>query len=333
MDLQAAAHLTVGQVQEMQNALAQANQRIQQLRERPRPAVLKPRTFGNSTDEDWVNYRRHFEDVVAANGWNAEIACLALSASMVGAAASAVHDIHYNAQAPDVTPLLNDYEARFLPASASQMARVRFDNACQGAKETLLSWHARLRTLYRRAYPNGNDTPLIRRFTLGLRNSTLREQVLRQQPADYNAALNAAQNEQSIVEVTTALHLGPGEEPMEIGALADMACHFCEKKGHIRRDCRAFQRAREQLGLAAKPPRAEKKKNSKKPAAKAASSSPKKQWSRKYRRKLIALLGADLEDNEDPSSDSDEDDEEDSAEEVDAKNEEGEENLPTGKDF
>ena len=244
-----AAQITAEQWQQLQQHIAQQNQRIQRLQERPRPTILKPRTFGNTEAEDWITFRRHFENVVDANGWDGQIACLALSASMTGAAATAVHDFQANIQ-DNHNVLLDDYEARFLPASASEMARVRFDNATQGRKETLLNWHSRLRNLFRRAYPQaGDETPLIRRFELGLKNSILREHVLRQHPATYAAALEASQNEQSIVEVTTALHLGPREEPMEIGALSDMTCHFCDKKGHIRRDCRAFSRAREQLGL------------------------------------------------------------------------------------
>ena len=73
------------------------------MRQRSRLAVFKPRTFSDKNDEDWINCSRYFEDVVAADEWASEITRLALSASMTGAAASAVPDIQYRVQAPDVT--------------------------------------------------------------------------------------------------------------------------------------------------------------------------------------------------------------------------------------
>ena len=91
---------------------------------------------------------------------------------------------------------------------------------------------------------------------------------------------------------------------MEIGAIAQAAdagevnaldpniCIFCEKHGHYRRDCGMFQRARQQLGLTAKPhPRpGSRQKTSKKTNGLRTSPGSKKKVVPGYRRKLIAIL-------------------------------------------
>lgn len=245
---------------------------------------IKIMTFANAADEDWLVWKFHFDKARILNGYTDIEAKLALSAAMKGRAAAAVMDIEVQRQFEDINALLQHYDRRFLPASASQMARVSFDQAVQKQGETILDYHSKIRQLWNRAYPNNADEVLlIRKFSLGLRKKEVREQVIRQNPQTYGAALEAAQNEASVMRVVSVTETGAAVEPMEIGMVGAIRrakaasmqkkntgtkqkqisalrtrgatqkteapgskgnCHFCSKPGHYRSNCFLFQKAK-----------------------------------------------------------------------------------------
>ena len=241
---------------------------------RPNPQV-KLRPYGNEPHEDWLVFKGHFNRIKALNNYTNRQSVLALAAAMTGKAAAAVLDIDTDDR-DDPDALLEEYENRFLPASASQMSRVKFDQALQGKDESLLDYHARLRSLWNKAYPGAReDTQLIRKFNLGLRRKEVREQVVRANPQTYGRALEAAQNEASVVQVVNASEIGAATaanqvEPMDIsairaavndipldtppaecvGAIGDTStgaakrkCFICDKEGHWRNECPVLRRA------------------------------------------------------------------------------------------
>jgi len=258
-----------GQLQQQQQQAAAQQGGAAAQQQQPR-TIMRPDEFKGRPEDDWMTFRRHFERIVLLNEWNLHRAGLALQVVMKEDAARATTDIDIS-NCTSIGECLDLFEARFLPPSASQMARVRFDQAHQTAQEKELAFHARARALYARAYPTSNDdTPLIRKFTLGLRDPRIKEQVLRKNPATYAAALEAAQAEQSIVEVSAHLTLGVETAPttpttptqatpaaaaaperMEIGAIGggdsrQIECWLCKEKGHRRTDCPLYQRAIDQ---------------------------------------------------------------------------------------
>lgn len=212
-------------------------------------------TFGNEPDEDFLVFRHHIDQVIRLNQFDDQQARLALASAMKGRAAAAVLDIDPLEANRTYPTLMGAYEARFLPAASSQMARMKFDAARQGQHEDVLDFHARLRTLHNKAYPNAQDSViLIRRFCLGLRKKDVRSQVMRGQPTTYAQALEIAQNETSVLQMVKVSELGPaalGVEPMEIGALspeakAKLKCYYCNRQGHIKAECRTMKRDKEQ---------------------------------------------------------------------------------------
>ena len=212
-------------------------------------------TFGNEPEEDFLVFRHHIDQVIRLNQYNDEQARLALASAMKGRAAAAVLDIDPLGQGMTYPFLMGAYEARFLPAASSQMSRMKFDAARQGAHEDVLDFHARLRTLYNKAYPNArDDVILIRRFSIGLRKKDVRSQVMRGNPTTYAQALDIAQNETSVLQMVRVSELGPaalGVEPMEIGALspeakAKLKCFYCHRTGHIKAECRTMKKDKEQ---------------------------------------------------------------------------------------
>ena len=260
--------------QNLQNLQQQNNQmgaQIQQLQQQPppqqprRPTGQKLNQFSNEEgSDDWLVFKRHFQAYAQLNGYNDQEQRLALAGCMVGKAALATLDIDVTANINNVPPTINAviqlYEARFLPAAASQLSRVRFDQARQGTSESILDYHSRLRSLYNQAYPNNaDDTLLIRRFVMGLRKKELRMQAMRDRPATYAAALVSAQNESSVLQLVKVTELGAapaGEEPMEIGAINQArrpqpppqnqvkgTCHFCGQTGHWKRNCNLLKKA------------------------------------------------------------------------------------------
>ena len=230
-----------------QNRLAQADQVIQGLNGRiaalettPAPqqaaaAAPPPRKwmpvpkFGNRPEDDWLTYRQQFEHITSLNQMTQNEIKLALAGSITGSAAATISDILVNDPTKDGAGLLDAYEARFLPASASELAKVTFEAATQLPKETALNFHGRVRNLYNRAYTRDrNEEHMTRRFILGLRSKEVREMVMRARPQNYEAALYAAQNENAVRHVTTLTQLGArvpqggvagGDEPMEVNAV------------------------------------------------------------------------------------------------------------------
>lgn len=251
-----------GQVQDAQAQAAAAPRRA---------ANQKLDKFTNSEGEDeWIFYKRHFIKTCELNGYNDQEKRTALAHAMKGKAARATVDIDVDANIngfpPTFDAVLELFDAKFLPESASQFAQARFEYARQGAQESTIDFHSRLKSLHMQAYPNTDDeAALLRKFTMGLRRRDIRMQVLRARPDTYSAALVAAHNESAVLQLAKVSELGaaPGTaEAMEIGALdqqqraaapaqagggggAKGSCHFCNKHGHWKRDCNLLKKAKQ----------------------------------------------------------------------------------------
>lgn len=216
----------------------------------PRPAqerlqtIVRPTPFEYKTAEAWPAWRVHFQSVQRTNDWPDVTARHALQACMQGTAANTVMDIdpmNYFTLAA----MLDAYEERFLPAALSQLAKQEFDAAHQRNRESVLEWHARLRSLFRRAYPNTLDqTQLIRRFMLGVNNEEVQKAVLRDDPQNYARALQVAQNERAVLNAAKGAQSrlpAPANAMVTAVSKEDAICHACGVKGHFKRDCPMFQ--------------------------------------------------------------------------------------------
>ena len=103
-------------------------------------------------------------------------------------------------RSPPPRPPSDAYENRLLPAAAGDSARIAFSAARQREDEPVIEWHARLRSLFERAYPNktnaqiNTDIDLKQRFILGLADEEARKRVWYHRPIDYEHALEDANN-------------------------------------------------------------------------------------------------------------------------------------------
>ena len=233
----------------------------------------KFRTFSNPSTEDWTILRRHYENTAALNGFTDREAKLALSAAMEKDAALAVRDIPVEDNLVTFAQQLDRYEARFVPAAASELAKAQFESIKQRRDENALVYTCRGRALYHKAYPNAADEELlIRTLIHGMLNKTIRTQTMRSRPETMDALLECMQNEAAVVNMTAYLDGGkqPSQVPMEIGAMQKfnaapgaagaarqgpavqaasparpqdkpkkkLKCFYCGNWGHIKAECK-----------------------------------------------------------------------------------------------
>lgn len=213
--------------------------------------------------------------IAAINEWDEDRQKRELASSMEGLAARMVADIvvmepplpagaaaaavaaraaRELARTPDA--ILDLYEAKFLPAAESELAVAAFEVASQSSDESVLQWHSRLRELHGRAYPGEavDNRALINRFTLGLRDTQIREWTWDRRPQTYAAALLHANNKTASKAILSGAAAkaakggeinaisrpkGRGRDASGGGGKGPGNCFFCEKPGHFEKECRA----------------------------------------------------------------------------------------------
>jgi hypothetical protein len=222
-------------------------QELQQILQaaRPAPHGRKVTIFTSGDGVEWRTWRTNFGTVADINEWNPARRLNEVSAAMEGVAAQMVADI--DRQADGLTPagLLDAFEARFLPPAAGAAARSEFKYTEQMVSETTLQWHARIRGLFTRAYPEDviqTSRLLIEQFTEGLLDIMVKSYVMEHAPNNFANALELAQHKSSILVALSKGKPGAGT----IGAISG-PCWFCSGYGHSKRDCPLYRKARKEL--------------------------------------------------------------------------------------
>jgi hypothetical protein len=132
---------------------------------------------------------------------------------------------------------------KLLPTSRrGQLVAVQFQTAAQMDGEQIAVWHARLRTIFERAFPGENiqgSRLLINKFVLKLADSNIRQWTHRANPATSNAAMTAASNEaasQSILAHKAGTG-GKGNVANNAFGSRPGACHGCGSYNHHMAEC------------------------------------------------------------------------------------------------
>ena len=208
--------------------------------------------FSSGLPADWVAWRSNFQTAVQLNNWNNTRARLEIHGSISGTAHVYVGHIPSGVIAgqavADYANLLDEYEAFFLPASASNLARQEVKNASQDEGESILHWHGRLRSLYQRANPQltaqqlHEDRNLIATFIDGLVDGETIRFTLQANPENYGAALTTANNSFSAAAGhRRALAIKTEPANNSIGAITkaskDRPCNTCGSSSHWAADC------------------------------------------------------------------------------------------------
>jgi hypothetical protein len=194
--------------------------------------------------ESWILFRKDFKLHCKSQLMNDEQSRRALVLSVKGDAAMAVHDLDPDSYT-DLETMLEAYEAKFMPAASSALAQTIFEQSVMRAGETVLNWHSRLYALWRRAYPQSTDqTPLLRRFALGINKIETRRELIRRQPTTYSLALEIAQIEEAVDKATRSTVMNQAimpattvDEPMDINVIGNGRCFGCNQFGHLKKDC------------------------------------------------------------------------------------------------
>jgi hypothetical protein len=158
----------------------------------------KTSKFSSAEGTEWFIWRRNFEQTLQINGWANERCQREAAAAMESTAAEFTSDIPPFVQGRPIQDMLNLYKTRFLPAATGQLAAAQFQTAAQMDGEQIAVWHARLRTIFERAFPGKNiqnSRLLINKFVLKLADSNIWQWTHRANPATYYAAMSAASNE------------------------------------------------------------------------------------------------------------------------------------------
>lgn len=258
-------------------ALVQAIDRLRPLQMNEQPGgqpnqagQLKPPKLESLDPESFLVWKRNFLDTAVLNNWDVNRAKLTARAALSGEAAAACHTIDLGDNQRTLENLLDDYENRILTPAASTMAESLFEQASQAPGESVNKFHARLRSLFVRAFPNllpevENRRELIKRFLAGLKDGQIRLHAKSQNPQTYTAACEAAsQYEAVLLSEKPGGSRGHGVHQMQAAAataapprvarigqkensVTGSVCRFCHRDTHETPNCFALYHTREAL--------------------------------------------------------------------------------------
>ena len=222
-----------------------------------RPKKFPPK-FESGRGDEWEIWKAQFRILVRANEWDALTARRQIATSLGGEAAKWAEHVEIGdvAGVQEYETLLQAYDNIFRPDALGDRARQDVRQARQRAEENIRAWHARLRNLYRLAFPNipapdlEVNRDMIDLFVMGLINPVVKRETLRLRPINYQAARTHALNAEAVED---ACKDSPGifamyrQQRNPSRASNDGKCFICESSKHFVRDCPVFEKAKKYL--------------------------------------------------------------------------------------
>ena len=215
--------------------------------------TAKIEVLTDTSATSWLGWRRKFEAAAAFQGWNDAAQKFKLLSSLSNNIIADVADIPTD----NITgqQLLDLYQNRFISPADTAVARALFTTGKQGPGETIRQFATALRSKFIRAYPGRHhqvdeDPDLILRFTQGLIEQSIAMHCLQNQPATLQAALTLAEAKYSAIRVLEGAKAVRAIAPTQGGTVAafpgqaqgtgERLCLFCDRPGHLIRDCYHF---------------------------------------------------------------------------------------------
>ena len=248
------------------------NEEVPQLRGRPN--ITPDRFDGKSS---WVDYRKHFEACVVANGWTEAQAAVFLAASLKGAALKVLGRCNQEGgqTAPKYQEILKLLGAQFGPGQMAENYLMELRMRRQGPNESLRELGQAITELVTLAYPefdeSGRDRLARAHFADAIEKQSIREGIFRARPQKLHEAIRAALATENFErmeaqregiprrvkfcrisganEGETGRQTGPtpannfqreprfGSVPREMLAQEDIICFKCGGRGHFARRC------------------------------------------------------------------------------------------------
>ena len=166
-------------------------------------AGLRLQFFTNDGSMTWSSWRIHYCNIIDMMEGVTELQAMKLlKGSMLNDAADTVSDLTVSMYVTS-QEMLEAFGERFQPHAAQALAQTQYETAQQGATETLLMFHNRLKKLFKNAFPKRhdqwhNDNDLMKRFITGIRDPVTRrdtdKHITLMKLADYAEVLQTAQS-------------------------------------------------------------------------------------------------------------------------------------------
>jgi hypothetical protein len=193
----------------------------------------KKAKFTSAKGTEWRIWRRNFEQTTQINGWLNKQQQREAAAVMEGTAAEFTSNILPFIAGRAIADMLNLSKSRFLHHGAGQLSAAQFQTAAQMDEEQIATWHARLRSIFERAFPREDiqgSRLLINKFTLKLADSNIRQWTHCANPATYNPAMTAASNKAASQSILA--HEAGGKLSINAFGGRQGACHRCGSFDH-----------------------------------------------------------------------------------------------------
>lgn len=243
-----------------------------------KPGFTKPDTYDGTTS--WTDYMTHFEMASRLNKWGEDVKAMKLAVSLKGTARSVLSDLNTE-QLRNYEALLEALGSRFEPKTQCEMFRAQMNARTRKNNESLPQLAQDIKRIVRMAYPTApsevKESLAYKCFRDALNDRDMEWAVCQGSAENIDEALNLAlkyeafrvgrdrrtsqkhsvrameetdpeskpeiRNDRAdailnrIAQLEEQVHINPSMNNYR----SSRSCYYCNKPGHIKRDCRKLK--------------------------------------------------------------------------------------------